>query len=128
MYAYASFSPVNLIDPSGLAPHDKFAFQVAKYTNKALKRAMRKFRKNIADHEGAILDPCQKLAKQHHEHELRIFEAQLKIIEGEAAKRGLLTAGAGITFAEDMTAEEAEENTSSWFDWFDPWLAPGTAY
>ncbi len=119
--------PVNFIDPDGLQPHANFIKQVLKYTNKGLRSAMKKIRKNIAEHKKAVADPCQKLAKKHHEHELRVFKEKLKIVEKEAAKRGLLGVGVATPFAEDITTEEAEARTDNWFDWLDPFM-PSMAY
>lgn len=58
----------------------------------------------------------------------QIFREQLELAQKEAAKRGI-TIGTGTSaFAEDITEEEAEKRTSSWFDWIDPFLLPGNAY
>lgn len=80
IYGYCLNDPVNKVDPIGLQPHANFAKQVVKYANKGIKSALKKIRKNIAEHEEALADPCQKLAKQHHEHELRVFREKLKIV------------------------------------------------
>jgi len=123
-YVYVQNNPVNWIDPLGLAPHDAFIAQLAKMANKSLRKTIKSLMKQIEKHEKAVADECQKQAKQHHEHELRVFKEQLKLAEQEVAKRGLVGAG----FAESISEDEAEKRTGSWFDWIDPFLFPGTAY
>jgi hypothetical protein len=59
---------------------------------------------------------------------LRVFREKLKIVEEEAMKRGIMGAGVVGSFAEDISEEEAEERTSSFFDWIDPNLGVGMAY
>jgi hypothetical protein len=117
-------NPVNFIDPLGLAPHDAFIAQLAKMANKSLRKTIKSLMMQIEKHEKAVADECQKQAKQHPEHELRVFKEQLKLAEQDAAKRGLVGAG----FAESISDDEAERRTGSWFDWLDPFLFPGTAY
>ena len=128
LYIYVDGNPVNWADKYGLQPHANFIKQVAKYTEKGLKSAIKKLRKNIVEHEATLADPAQKLAIKHHEHELRIFREKLKIVEDEIAKRGLLNVGGIGMFAEAISEEDADEATSSWFDWIDPNLGVGCAY
>jgi RHS repeat-associated protein len=131
LYAYVGNDPGNAVDPWGLQPHVNFVKQVARYTNKGLRSALKKIRKNIAQHEEALLDPAQELAKKHHEHELRVFKEKLRIVGEEAAKRGL-QGGACMSgtevIAEDITEEEAEARTDNWFDWIDPFIGVRHAY
>jgi hypothetical protein len=98
-------------------------------TNRSLKKTIRSLQKRIGRHEQALSDPCEAQAAKHHEHELRIFREQLDLAQKEARKRGLFAVGGGVSpFAEDITEEEAESRTSSWFDWIDPFWSPGYAY
>ena len=127
LFAYVANNPMNFTDPLGLAPHEKFIAQLAKYTDKGIRSAIRNFQRKIAKHKEALTDSKQCRDIPHHEHELRVFKEQLKLAEREAAKRGLLGTGAS-SFAEDITEEEAEKRTGSLFDWVDPFLSPGYAY
>jgi hypothetical protein len=92
--------------------------------NRSLFKTIKNLLKQIEKHENKLYDECQKQAKQHHEHELRVLREQLRLAEQEAAKRGIMGAG----FAEIMTEDEAEERTNSRFDWIDPFLFPSMAY
>jgi hypothetical protein len=92
--------------------------------DKSLRKTIKSLMTNIRKHENVLSDECQKQARQHHEHELKVFKEQLKLAEQEAGKRGLMGAG----FAENISEEEAEKRTRSFFDWIDPFLFPGTAY
>ena len=110
---------MNYTDPSGLL-NEGFINQLLKMANKSLLKTIKSLEKLIQEHEKALVDECQKQAQQHHEHELRLFREQLSLAQQEASKRGLL--GAGL-FAEDMTEEEADRRTDSWFTWIDPFGA-----
>ena len=118
---------MNLIDPYGLVVHQGLINQLVKMANRSLMKTIKSLEKQIAKHEKALSEPCQSQAKKHHEHELKVFREQLELASEEARRRGLLTAGSA-GFAEDISEEEAEQATSSWFDWIDPFLMPGMAY
>lgn len=117
-------NPINYTDPTGLIANNGFISQLAKMANKSLLKTIKSLLKQIEKHEKSLADECQKQAKQHHEHELRLFREQLSLAEQEAAKRGLMGAG----FAEAISEDEAGSRINSWFDWIDPFLFPGTAY
>ncbi|OQX04119.1 MAG: hypothetical protein BWK80_54270 [Desulfobacteraceae bacterium IS3] len=104
-----------------------FIKQLAQMADKGIKKTIKSLKKQIAEHEQSLSDPAQEMAKKHHEHEMRVFKEQLKLAEEEAAKRGIL--GAGLPcFSENITEEEAEDRTSSPFDWIDPFWSPDYAY
>ena len=124
LYSYVGQNPINYTDPSGLIANSGFVSQLAKMANRSLLKTLKSLRKLIESHEKSLVDECQKQAKQHHEHELRLFREQLSLAEQEAARRGLMGAG----FAEAMSEDEAGNRTNSWFDWVDPFLFPGKAY
>ena len=115
LYGYVANNPISYIDPYGLL-HEKFVIQLAKMADRSLKKTIKSLEKNIAKHEKALIDQCQKEARKHHEHELRLFREQLDLAQKEAAKRGLLAAGAVGTglFAEDISEEEADKRTGGW--------------
>ena len=113
LYTYTGNNPINFVDPKGLF-HQGFILQLVKYSEKGLRKAIKRFEKKIIKHEKALLDPCQKLATKHHEHELRVLREELKLAQEELAKRGLPAALAAGSFAEDITEEEAERRTGGW--------------
>jgi len=104
--------------------HKGFMKLLEKMENKSVMKTMKSLEKNIVEHEAALKDPSQALSVSHHEHELRLFRAQLDLAQGEAARRGLLGAG----FAEGISSGEASGRTDNWFDWFDPNFGVGYAY
>jgi hypothetical protein len=107
--------------------HAGFIKQIGSMADKSLLKTIKSLRTNIAEHEAALLDPEQALAKRHHETELMAFKAQLELAEQEAIKRGVM--GLGTTsFAEDVTEVQAGQRTDSWFDWIDPFWSPRYAY
>jgi hypothetical protein len=81
---------VNFVDPAGLTPHLGFIKLLTKMADKSLKKTIKSLEKQIIKHKNAIDDPAQKLAKQHHEHEIKVFEEQLDLAKKEATKRGLI--------------------------------------
>jgi len=124
LYRYVQNNPVNFIDPFGLM-HQGFINQLLKYSNKELQKAIKSLTKNIEKHEA-------KSCSSHHEHEIRVFEEQLRLAKEEAKRRGLMAIGGanlgGSDFYENISEEEAEKRTKSWFDWLDPFWSPGYAY
>lgn len=127
-YAYVGNNPLNLIDPFGLIGHEGFINLISKMANKSLEQTIKTLNKLIEKHEKALVDECQKEARKHHEHELKVFREQLELAEKEAAKIGIAL-GAGTTgFSEDISEEDAVKRTSSGFDWIDPFLLPRMAY
>lgn len=56
LYIYVGNNPVNFVDPFGLA-RESFILELAKYTNKGLRSAIRNFKRKISTHEVALNDP-----------------------------------------------------------------------
>ena len=131
LYNYVWANPINYVDPFGLLVHEGFIKQLTKYTSKQLKKAIKSLEKQIEKHKNKLADISQQQSKQHHEHEIKVFQEQLRLAEEEAAKRNITNTSAAIAVAgavqgnattceEDVSQEEAEGRTGSWIDWIDP--------
>jgi RHS repeat-associated protein len=134
LYGFVLEDPINRTDPFGLIVNQGFINQLAKMTDKAIRRTIRSLRRRIAEHEQKLGNPGLAQSQRHYEHEIRVFNEQLKLAELEAARRGIVVGGGAamldpellgtpVEFAESISEEEAERRTRSWFDWLDPFGA-----
>jgi len=94
LYSYAAGNPVNATDPLGLA-HEGFIKQLSEMADRSVRSAIKNLGKRIEEHVRSLNDPVQQLAKQHHDHELRVLREQLSLARQEALRRSLKI-GSGI--------------------------------
>ena len=87
-------NPVNATDPLGLA-HEGFIKQLSEMADRSVRSAIKNLGKRIEEHVRSLNDPVQQLAKQHHDHELRVLREQLSLARQEALRRSLKI-GSGI--------------------------------
>jgi len=75
-------SPVNGTDPYGLFVNEGFVKLLVKMADKGLKKTIKSLTKRIVEHEA-------KTPSSHHQHEIKVFKAQLELAKKELEKRGL---------------------------------------